>query len=587
MRRWIGQSFRRELFFWSLLISLLPILLSDILIYQLFQRRVERDYRIRNQQEAKQIAGKLEAGFREISEMIARLSESDGLRSGILSGSPGAESYHVLYEESRKVRDFALVEVYSGERLLCSTESGTREGRLPSYFGFMREALEKPGSPVFCLSYTGVPRKITELLIGEKMEDIPGTVLVRLNDESFSKLLLGSYGRENSILIVNPAWEPVYMDGEKAAELPLLRENLLAGRELMRDVTGRLYREEIGESGLKLFYLTRPPLSGEIRRTMGWILLWIALFSALLSVLASRFFSGYMAAPLARLSAAMRRLRHGDLSVRIRLEREDEFRELSEGFNRTVRKLSDYLSERLSQQKKLNETEIAMMQAQLNPHFLYNTLDSIKWLAKREGAEEIALLSGNLSRILRKSISAPRFYCLSEELELLEEYCEIQELRFEGSFSFEVEVPEELMRARIPKLLLQPIVENAVIHGLDGAKDGMILLRAVREGEELSISVQDDGKGMDPRILQLIERRELQRFTGHLGLLNVDRMLRLHYGERYGIFAKELPEGGSLVTLLLPYQEEREESAASMPEARGNPEGEERGEKDGSGLGSG
>ena len=96
MRRWIGQSFRRELFFWSLLISLLPILLSDILIYQLFQRRVERDYRIRNQQEAKQIAGKLEAGFREISEMIARLSESDGLRSGILSGSPGAESYHVL-----------------------------------------------------------------------------------------------------------------------------------------------------------------------------------------------------------------------------------------------------------------------------------------------------------------------------------------------------------------------------------------------------------------------------------------------------------------------------------------------------------
>ena len=113
----------------------------------------------------------------------------------------------------------------------------------------------------------------------------------------------------------------------------------------------------------------------------------------------------------------------------------------------------------------------------------YNTLDTIKWVAKAHQVPEIVTLSSDLAKILRRSISGREFETLQEELELLESYCNIQELRFDDSFSFEVEVPEELMSCMVPKLMLQPIVENAIIHGLEGVEDGLVKVTARRVEE--------------------------------------------------------------------------------------------------------
>ena len=210
------------------------------------------------------------------------------------------------------------------------------------------------------------------------------------------------------------------------------------------------------------------------------------------------------------------------------------------------------MEKQVSQQKQLNDVQIAMMQAQLNPHFLYNTLDTMKWVAKANHIPELATLAAKLAKILRTSISNAPFITLKEELELVESYTEIQRIRFNGRFSFQCELPAELEACMVPKLIVQPIVENAVIHGLAESGEGNIRVRVRRQDNRLSIQVQDDGCGIDPERMEQLNNREWEKISGHIGLYNVDTIIRLHYGEEFGLHVDRPQEGGTRVTIELP-----------------------------------
>ena len=198
-----------------------------------------------------------------------------------------------------------------------------------------------------------------------------------------------------------------------------------------------------------------------------------------------------------------------------------------------------------------------MMQAQLNPHFLYNTLDTIKWVTKVNHIPEVSTMVASLANILRASISENEFCALSKELELVDNYCQIQQIRFDNKFDIKIDVPADLKNAIVPKLILQPIVENAIIHGLDEADDGLIIINAERtENDALIISVQDNGKGIDAAAIESLNDIENKPPKGHLGLKNVITILRLYYGSEYGVYPKRLEEGGTIMYITLPYQEE-------------------------------
>ena len=174
----------------------------------------------------------------------------------------------------------------------------------------------------------------------------------------------------------------------------------------------------------------------------------------------------------------------------------------------------------MQRQKDLNETTLKLYQTQLNPHFLYNTLDTIKWEARIRQVPRIAVLAENLAIILRKSISSKQ-------------------------------IPDQLEECLVPKMILQPLVENAIIHGLEGCENGYICIYAGREGDVLNISITDDGRGMSPEILAWINSPEPEKREGHLGLYNIMRILKLYYGNEYGLKA-EVTEDGTTVTLRLP-----------------------------------
>ena len=192
------------------------------------------------------------------------------------------------------------------------------------------------------------------------------------------------------------------------------------------------------------------------------------------------------------------------------------------------------------------------LKAQIKPHFLYNTLDSMKWLGMAHDSPQVATLAANLALLLRASISGDEIVTLEEELELLERYADIQSIRFEDRFTCEIDVSERFQRCLVPKLILQPLVENAVIHALGERDDGYIKVSAEEENGELLLSVTDNGCGMPEALVEAINAGDARRGGGNLGIYNVDSIIKLHFGASYGLTASSTPGEGSRVCIHLP-----------------------------------
>ena len=249
------------------------------------------------------------------------------------------------------------------------------------------------------------------------------------------------------------------------------------------------------------------------------------------------------------------------MDVRISLDRQDELGQLAIAFNHMVNALKTNRAELMENQKELNETKLRMLQAQLNPHFLGNTLDTMKWISKINNMPEVAMMSTDLADILRFCISGEEFVPLYRELEILERYIEIQRIRLSDQFSFQVDVPEELLGHPVPKMILQPIVENAILHGLVGVERSLIRVKAEKWQEEfLRVTVTDNGRGIPEEMAGKPYSRETLPDKHHLGLYNVHMILKLHYAEDAGLFLDRGPDGtGTSVTATLPLQTAQEE----------------------------
>lgn len=222
--------------------------------------------------------------------------------------------------------------------------------------------------------------------------------------------------------------------------------------------------------------------------------------------------------------------------------------------NTMAMKLETLMEQRRQEQINLQKAELRTLQAQINPHFLYNTLDCMKWLGVTGGVPQVAELAADLAALLRAGISGSEYITLEEELELIGRYLAIQEVRFGDRFVCELDVDERFQHCVVPKLILQPLVENAIIHGVADSDEGFIKLWAEEDAEGyLLLKVSDNGSGIPPEVLERLNSHELIP-GGHLGLNNVDRIVRLSYGESCGLSAYPNEGGGSCVQLRLPMQ---------------------------------
>lgn len=579
----IRQSFKRQIFFIFLAVTLAMVIIGGILTVQGFQASIKADYQKNDIEQDRVLTQSLVSDLEMVSNAANSIAENEILLSAV-AGEKGVSSlsvYSALYENTRDIKDFATVELYTGGKCIFSTKSGYSSNYLPESYSVLKEAVKKQPQIVYGLDPATSSETGAALLIARMMVDEPqkGYVVIRIEQNDIVDRISGNINSRDGFMLTNEFLRPYCLLGiaEDGKALSTIRNNLMKGALYNAGVESNVYIEEIGSTGLLGIYLTPPALDDSAVRVGYQIIVIQALISIIVCLAVASRMSSYFSKPIRQMAQAMKRFRKGDFETRIELEREDEFEQLATGFNKMTSQLNQTMEERVAAEHKVNETRIQMMQAQLNPHFLYNTLDTIKWVAKANQVPEVATLSASLASILRTSISEKQFCKLEQEIKLVESYCDIQKIRFDDSFDLTVNLPENLENAIIPKLILQPIVENAIIHGLDGRTDGHIWITARGWGESafledrsglgkkkdhdigsetgpdlLEITIKDNGAGISEEVVEALANDDPDTLEGHLGLNNVNTIIRLYYGKEYGVSARKAEEGGTVMKVLLP-----------------------------------
>ena len=325
------------------------------------------------------------------------------------------------------------------------------------------------------------------------------------------------------------------------------------------------------KEGQKEYYITRQNVDGaswqmiliipENEYEDQYRFLWLSAALMLGSMIAvivlmSYLLSGYYVGRLKKLNVEMTGLESGNLNANLPITtEEDEIEEIYHNFNGIVQEVQRLMQEHYQLGKEVKMAEVRALQAQINPHFLYNTLDLINWISMDYGAEEIGTLTWNLARFYRLSLNHGKsLISIGEEVEHVEVYVNIENYHFDNAISLEVDVPEELKSYACLNIILQPFVENAIVHGIAEKPDlesCEIRICARREEQDIVFSVQDDGPGVDVKEMQKETQQDIRTAQHGYGVRNINFRLKLCFGEKYGVTYLE-SEKGTHVEIKIP-----------------------------------
>ena len=292
-----------------------------------------------------------------------------------------------------------------------------------------------------------------------------------------------------------------------------------------------------------------------------WLLALAAAAVLLAALVSSIVISRALSRPLKGLSRAMRQFeKNADTFTYAPVGGAREVQELSESFGHMVVKIQHLMETVRREEINLRKTELKALQAQINPHFLYNTLDSIAWMCEQGRNDEAVQMVNALAQLFRISISrGHELIPIRSELRHAESYLKIQKHRYKNQFSYRFDVDESCLDFLCNKITLQPIIENAIYHGINGLVDeGEIVITLRADGSDVVFTVADNGVGMEEEQIQAILRKERSDHTG-IGIKNVNDRLKIYFGEGYGITIDSEPDVGTTVTIRMPQVREEGE----------------------------
>lgn len=275
-----------------------------------------------------------------------------------------------------------------------------------------------------------------------------------------------------------------------------------------------------------------------------------------------------LTAPINKLIHAMKEVQKGNFQCRIKHKRKDEMGRLIDTFNFMVNKIQTLIQEVYEEKLAQKNAELKALQSQINPHFLYNTLDTINWMLLEKQEYEISEIVVSLGNMMKYAIHThSKTAFVEEELEHVSNYLLIQKERMEDKLEYEIHIPDQMKRVVMPRLMLQPLVENAVIHGIEPTlHGGTVKLEGWEQEASYVIMIWDNGIGIEPDRLKELRSGAIHPSESHssIGLDNVIRRLRLFYGEKSRLKIESSPEKGTKIYLIIPKEGDKEECAQSL-----------------------
>lgn len=317
------------------------------------------------------------------------------------------------------------------------------------------------------------------------------------------------------------------------------------------------YRAINGTPWRMFSYIPALEYEKEIIRLRNWIGL-IILCACILSVTFSIAISNGIAKPVQDLSQKMLKIGVGDFSVSSTYDSKDEIGVLSHHFNKMVEQVKQLIRKAYEEELLKQKAELKSLRMQINPHFLYNSLESINWMARMHGLPEVGKMVKALGDLMRASIGGGDFVTVEEEIRNINNYLTIQKFRYGDKVTAEIDIDPSIYKVTIPKLILQPIVENAIVHGIERkVGNGKITIKGRKAEGIILLQVEDDGMGMDENMIAgIFSENNFPREEGHthIGLQNVDRRIKMYYGDDNHITITSRPGKGTVVRISIPDQ---------------------------------
>lgn len=561
---------------------IVPFIVSGIFTYVKYSSNVEQNVLSSSQQLVEQMQISLDSYIKELERLtIAPLYDEDIIN--ILKNHNGSytKGTYLTVDEQHKMNMFLSSMIFDREdvvSILIFTNDGvlfdnaytsTKQFWELNNTAWMEQADKEDGGlfivPPHTVNYYSDGEKeviaLTRVLrepytheqIGYIKIDLKVNSLehmfTALSDSNDSKLYI--YDRDDHVLYPNTG------EGD--------------GQDIQHDSS--LYASAVSESaytGLKVMVqLSLHELKQEARELTSYTLL-VSIISLLAAIFLATFISNRLVVPIRYLEKKMRLVKQGSFKERVAVTSNDEIGRLSTGFNQMIEELERLLKEVYMTRLRERDAEIAALQSQMSPHFLYNTLESINMLAIQNNQWMISDIAASLGRLLRYTVSSREqpFVLLRDELQFVESYLQIQALRFGDGLNTSIDVEPELKQAVVIKLILQPIVENVFEHAM-GSQTVNLHIHVFRTDGQIVLAVEDDGVGMDEQsLLQLNERLKFESIDQELmldlepkrsgyALRNIHQRIQLLYGKSFGLSLKNNDGKGMTVSICLPLKWER------------------------------
>ncbi|GLC31109.1 cache domain-containing sensor histidine kinase [Clostridium omnivorum] len=552
-------------------ITVFAILIVGTTLYNRFNKAAEEDASLSTRQIIEQVNLNLD-------DYLTSMVQTSNLLNSTINKYPSLpndklEGQMNVIPDTKQ--DIVTLAVFSedGELLMGSPNSKLKSNVVIERQEWFHSALSLPGSLFFIPPHVqnlfedkhdwvvSLSRCITFYRNGK---GVRGVLLVDLNFKAIEQLCRRvSLGRRGYIYIVDSEGNIVYHPQQQLIYMGLKYEN---NDDILKHSYGTFMQEFGGDrrlvtvktvnyTGWKIVGISyMDELVAAKRDIYNYV--WFIVITGIIFIIAIfSVISAKISQPIKELEKSMKLVEEGNFDINIDVRGEDEVVELSRTFNIMVSRIRELMDQILVEQEAKRKSDLNALQAQINPHFLYNTLDSIVWMAENGKSQDVITMVTALARLFRISISKGKdIISVEQELEHARNYMIIQKIRYKNKFSFEINADKEALTRKTLKLILQPIIENSIYHGIEYMVDeGLIKINVRTTEDKLIYEISDNGLGMKQEVLENILSFKSKNTGGSgVGVKNVHERIQLSYGKEYGLAIESELEEGTTVTITIP-----------------------------------